>query len=65
MEKFKETFLAVIDWGWSGEYANHLRGVANDGKRLVKLRNAVKLTAYRNRISEYDALICLIRNAKV
>lgn len=63
-EEFKEMFLSIISHGW-GEYDNRLKEVTNDRKRLAKLHNTVRLVAYRNQISEHDALICLIRRGRV
>lgn len=58
-------FVALINWGWSGEYAEELTAKANDNKTLVKIQNRVKLVAYRNSISEHDALNHLISSGKL
>ena len=64
-EQFKQIFLASINWGWSGEYAAELTTKANDTKKLAKIYNRVKLVAYRNSISEGDALHHLISRGKL
>lgn len=58
-------FIALINWGWSGEYAEELNAKANDNKTLTKIHNRVKLVAYRNSISEHDALHHLISSGKL
>lgn len=60
LEQFKLMFLALIAWGWSGEYADELTAKANNPKQCAKIYNRVKLVAYRNCISEGDALFSLI-----
>lgn len=64
-EEFKQRFIALINWGWSGEYAAELTAKANDNKTLAKIYNRVKLVAYRNSLSEGDALYHLISAGKL
>lgn len=64
IEQFKQQFIALINWGWSGEYAAELTAKANDNKTLAKIFNCV-MVAYRNSISEGDALHHLISSGKI
>lgn len=64
-EQFKEMFLSLISWGWSGKYADELTAKANDPKQLAKIFSRVKLVAYRNCIDEHDALYHLISHGKI
>lgn len=65
LEQFKQMFITLIAWGWSGEYAAELTAKANDPKQCAKIFNRVKLVAYRNCISEHDALHSLINRGKL
>lgn len=74
-EQFKQMFLAVITTGWArydektGDWTHDLTGEltakANSPKECAKIYNRVKLVAYRNCISEHDALCNLIRRCKI
>lgn len=65
LEQFKEQFIAHIKWGWEGEYADYLLGLANDPQKCTKVYNLTKLVAHRNNISEGDARHHLITHNKL
>lgn len=75
LEQFKQMFLAVIAQGWTrydkktGDWTHDLTDElttkANDPKECAKIFNRVKLVAYRNFISEHDALCALLHRGKV
>lgn len=65
IEQFKQMFLALIAWGWSGDYAAELTAKANDPKQCARIFSRVKLVAHRNSISEHDALHALISRGKL
>lgn len=75
IEQFKQMFLAVIATGWTrydettGDWTHdltaELTAKANDPKQCAKIFNCVKLVAYRNCISEHDALHSMINRGKL
>lgn len=65
LNEFKQRFIAHINWGWSGEYAESLLSLADDAAKLAKVYKRTKLVAYRNCISEGDTLHHLISHGKL
>lgn len=63
--EFKARFLALISWGWRGQYAEELTEKANNPEQLAKIFNLTKLVAFRNSISLGDALHHLISHNKI
>lgn len=61
LEQFKKMFIALINWGWSGEYAAELTAQANNNKVLNKIYTRVINWAKQWCVSEHDALISLIK----
>lgn len=60
-EEFKQKFIALINWGWSGDYAAELTAQANNDKICALVYKCVRSWADRWRVSEGDALISLIK----
>lgn len=60
IEQFKQMFIALINWGWNGEYAAELTAQANNDKICALIHERVKKWTDRWCVSEHDALISLI-----
>lgn len=65
LRDFQQIFIALINWGWSGDYAAYLTDKANNTSECAKIYKRVKLVAYRNHICEGDALHLLISHGKI
>lgn len=59
-EEFKQRFIALINWGWSGEYAAELIAQANNDKICAMILERVNNWVNRWCVCESDALISLI-----
>lgn len=65
-QEFKQMFIKIINYGWSGtDYFSHLNVVAQDDKLLSEVFNRAKLVSYRAHISLNDATFLLIRRGDI
>lgn len=65
LQEFKEQSISHVNWGWDGEFAEHLINKFNNSTECAKIFSRCKLVAYRNCISIGDARHHLITHGKI